>query len=98
MFQQESRQAVLFMRRSEMKGQDKRASSDVLERIQSQSCFESGTHYPRITSLLLAAWNTIATKQDVLSRLDNGCKYLFNMEIGGIKYPRLIAKVTSCAY
>ena len=47
--------AVLFMRPSEMKGQDKRAGADILERIQSQSCFESGTHYPKITSLLLEA-------------------------------------------
>jgi len=38
-----------------MKGQDKRASADILERIQSQSCFESGTHYLKITNLLLEA-------------------------------------------
>ena len=38
-----------------MKGQDKKAGADILERIQSQSCFESGTHYPKITSLLLEA-------------------------------------------
>jgi hypothetical protein len=38
-----------------MKGQDKGAGADILERIQSQSCFESGIHYPKITSLLLEA-------------------------------------------
>ena len=38
-----------------MKGQDKGAGADILERIQSQRCFESGTHYPKITSLLLEA-------------------------------------------
>ena len=80
----------------EMKGQDKRAGTDVLERIQSQSCFESGTHYPKITSLLLEARNTIASKQDVMSRLDNGWDIYVVVDKGGGKYIGLIAVTFFC--
>jgi hypothetical protein len=61
---QSASSAILFMRLSEMKGQDKTrqdktrqesASTVVLQRIQSRSCYESGTHCPKITSLLLEA-------------------------------------------
>lgn len=59
---------VPFIRFSEGNEQDNEmASADVLERIQSQSCLESDTHYIKITNLLLEAWNTIGPNKMFLA-------------------------------
>jgi hypothetical protein len=52
------------------------ANADVLERIQSQSCSESDTHYVKITNLLLEAWNTIAPNKMFLEDLIMGVVFI----------------------